>query len=144
MPLFKACFWPKIEAILQKNGDPTKNISHFFSRFSCFPGFFHLQAIAFQRQAPLQPLPKKSCPKHYRRFFVRSGMCHNRRVIVEMTCRNEGCERWTAVKRQPALRAKRFGLRNDSSAFGQSVVHSQAPPKPKNCDQIRPNPSKSE
>jgi len=38
---------------------------------------------------------------------------------VEMTGRNEGCKGWTAVKRQPALRAKRFGVWNDSSAFGR-------------------------
>jgi hypothetical protein len=65
------------------------------------------------------PLSKKSCQKHYRRFFVRSRTCHNRRVNVEATGRNRGCQGWTAVKRQPALRAKRLGLRNDSSAFGR-------------------------
>jgi hypothetical protein len=40
-------------------------------------------------------------------------------MTVEMTGRNKGCEGWTAVKRQPALHAKRFGVRNDSSAFGR-------------------------
>ena len=45
-------------------------------------------------------------------------MCHNRRMNVEMTGRNEGCEGWTAAKRQSALCAKRLGARNGSSAFG--------------------------
>jgi hypothetical protein len=39
-----------------------------------------LQALDLQPQAPIQPLQKKSCLKHYRRFFVCSGMCHHRRV----------------------------------------------------------------
>ncbi len=30
-------------------------------------------------------------------------MCHNRRVKVETTARNEGCEDWTTVKRRPAF-----------------------------------------
>jgi hypothetical protein len=82
-------------------------------------GFCQSQAIAFQQQAAIPPLQKKSCQKHYRRFFVRFGLCHNRRMNVEMAGRNEGCKGWTAVKRQPALRAKRLGVRNDSSAFGR-------------------------
>jgi len=109
MPLFIVCFWPKNEAIWQKNGGPTETILHFFSRFSSFSGFFPLQPVVSEPLAPLQPLPKKSCRKHYRRFFVRSALCHNRRMTVEMTGRNEGCERWTAIKCPPALRAQRFG-----------------------------------
>jgi hypothetical protein len=45
-------------------------------------------------------------------------MCHNRRVTVEMTAGKQGCQRWTAAMRRPALRAQRFGLRNGSAAFG--------------------------
>jgi hypothetical protein len=52
----------------------------FFSPFSGFPGLFQSQPIAFQGQAAIRPLQKKSCQKHYRRFSVRSKMCHNRRV----------------------------------------------------------------
>ena len=115
---FKPCFRRKNRGHLQKNRGPTEIILHFFSSFSFFSGFFPLQAVAFQRQAPLAPLQKKSCLKTDGRFSVRPGMCHNRPVKVEMTDRNEGCEGWTAVKRRPALRAKRFGARNDSSAFG--------------------------
>jgi hypothetical protein len=80
MPLGKACFWPKIGAILQKNGGSTEIILHFFSRFPGFLGFVPLQAIASQGQPAIKTLPKKSCLKTYRRFFVRSGLCHNRRM----------------------------------------------------------------
>jgi hypothetical protein len=80
MPLKQVCFWPKNKAVLQKNGGPTEIILHFFSRFPGLLGFFALQAIAFQPQAAIQPFQKKSYQKHYRRFFVRSAMCHNRRM----------------------------------------------------------------
>jgi len=101
-----------------------------------------LQAIAFQPQAAAKTLQKKSCLKTYRRFFVRSAMCHNRRVNVEMTVWNEGCEGCTAIKCPPALPAERFGARNASSAFGypvesgagartvQNLLAFQAPIKP--------------
>jgi hypothetical protein len=52
-------------------------------------GFFLSQPIDFQSQASLQPLQKQSYLKSYRRFFVRSAMCHNRRMNVEMTDRCE-------------------------------------------------------
>jgi hypothetical protein len=74
------CFCPKIGAILQKNGGPTEIILHFFQSFHELLGFFPSQAVAFQPQAAIQPLPKKSCLKTYRRFFVRPGMCHHRRM----------------------------------------------------------------
>jgi hypothetical protein len=73
---------PKIRPILQKNGGIREIILHFFLRFSGFLGFFPLQVIAFQRKAAIQPLQKKSCLKTYRRFSVRSAMCHNRRMKV--------------------------------------------------------------
>jgi hypothetical protein len=97
----------KIRPVLQKNGGPTENISHFFSRFSGFSEFFPLQAVLYEQQAAIQPLSKKSCQKHYRRFCGFSRMCHNRRVNVEMTGRNDGCAGWMAVKRrQPGLLMK--------------------------------------
>jgi hypothetical protein len=79
----KGRFCPKKRGVLQKNGGPTEIISHFFSRFFGFWGFPPSQAVAFQPQAAIRPLQKKSCLKTYRRFSVRSGMCHNRRVNVE-------------------------------------------------------------
>jgi hypothetical protein len=108
----------KIRPFLQKKRGRTQEKRHFFLRFPCFLGFCALQAVAFQGQAAIQPLQKKSCLKTDGRFSVCSGMCHNRRMTVEMTGRNEGCEGCAAAKRRPALRAKRFGVRNDSSAFG--------------------------
>jgi hypothetical protein len=115
--LIKACFCRKIRGVSQKNGGPTKIILHFFSSFFGFGGFLPLQAIDFQAQAAVQPLQKKSCLKHYRRFFVCPGICQNRRMNVEMTGRNGGFEGWTAIRCAPALRTKRFGARNERSAF---------------------------
>ncbi len=103
-----------IEGVLQKNRGPTEIILHFFSRFFCFLGFFPLQALDWQPPAATQPLQKKSCLKTDGRFSVRTGLCHNPRMDVEMTGRNEGCESWTVVKRCPGLPARRFAARNDS------------------------------
>jgi hypothetical protein len=112
-----------------------------------------LQPIAFQRQATPQPLQIKSCLKHYRRFFVSSRMCHHHRVNVEMTGRNEGCAGWTGMRCPPALRAKRFGARNGSSAFGHSAgkrrwrARTPKPVGPSGPHQTRSNlikPNKSE
>jgi len=117
MPLPRLRFWPKNRALLQKNRGPTEIIFHFFLRFPSFWGLSPLQPIASQRPATNQPLRKKSCQKHYRRFFVRSRLCHHRRVNVEMTGRNQRCKGRTTLYRHPP-RAKRFGVRNGSSAFG--------------------------
>ena len=81
-------FWPENAGLLQKNQGPTEIILNFFSRFFCFWGFFPLQAVAFQPQAAIQPLQKKSCLKTDGRFSLRPGVCHNRRVNVETTGRN--------------------------------------------------------
>jgi hypothetical protein len=81
--LIKGCFWPKNGAVWQKIEGPTEIILHFFL---CFPGFcrcLHLQAVAFQPQAAIPPLPQKSRLKTYRRFFVRPGICHNPRMNDE-------------------------------------------------------------
>jgi hypothetical protein len=71
------------EGLWQKNRGLTGNISHFFSSFSGFSGFFPLQVLLYEQQAAIQPLQKKSCLKTDGRFSVRSGICHNRRVKVE-------------------------------------------------------------
>jgi hypothetical protein len=39
-----------------------------------------LQVVAYEQQAPAELLQNKSCLKTYRRFFIRSGMCHILRV----------------------------------------------------------------
>jgi len=72
-PLKKGSLW-------QKNRGPAKTILRICTPFSCFSAFFPPQPVAFQRQPPVRPLPKKSCQKHYGRFFVFAGMCHNRHV----------------------------------------------------------------
>jgi hypothetical protein len=120
---------PKTRPFLQENGSLREIILHFFLRFFCFLGFFPLQAIAFQPQAAFQPLPKKSCQKHYRRFYVCSRMCLNGVVKVEMTGRNVGCQGWTVAKRRPAL-PPRLGSSNDSSAFGHGRASTPCAPAP--------------
>jgi len=107
----------KFRRFWRKNLGPTENILRFFSRFFHFSRLFPLQAIALQRQAAIQALPKKSCQKTDGRFSVCPRMCHNRRMKVETKDRNDGCQGWTAIIRRPALPAQRFGARNDSSTF---------------------------
>jgi hypothetical protein len=125
-------------AILQKNRGPAEIILHFFSRFPVFLGLFSSQAFAFQQQAAIQTLTKKSCPKSDGRFSVRSGICYNRCMTVVQSGRIEGCRRWTAVKRPPALHTKRFGLRNGSSAFGRRPESDAAAQPPETAIQPRP------
>ena len=72
----------KIRLFWQEKRGFAKIISHFFSRFSSFSAFLSLQPVALQRQAAVRPLQKKSCLKHYRRFFVSPAMCHSRRMNV--------------------------------------------------------------
>ena len=92
-----------------------------FLRFSGFLGFFPLQALDRQPPAAIKTLQKKSCLKTDGRFSLRPGLCHNPRMNVEMTGRNEGCEGWTAAICRPGLPAQCFGARNDSSAFRHSA-----------------------
>jgi hypothetical protein len=96
----------KIRPVWQENRGPTEIILRICTRFSGFPGFSQSQALDLQPQAAIQPLQKKSYLKHYRRFFGCSGMCHHRRVNVEMTGRNEGCAGWMAVKRRQPIMMK--------------------------------------
>ena len=112
----------KFRPFWQKNRGPTETILHFFSRFSGFWAFFPLQAIAVQPQAPIQPLPKKSCLKHYLGFNGCSRMCHIRRMNVEMTGRNEGCERGMAICRQPALMLKSDNPQRPSPSYRSHSV----------------------
>jgi len=128
--LRRRCFCLKNRAILQKNGGPTEIILHFFSCFPGFSGFIALQAVDFQQQAAVPSLQKKSYQKHYRRFFVRPGICLNGVVKVGQSGRNQGCAGWTAAKRRPALCANRFGVRNDSSAFGHGRACTPCAPAP--------------
>jgi hypothetical protein len=62
----------KNSSLLQKNGGLAETILHFAVRFFGFLRFLSSQAIAFQQQAPIQTITKKSYLKTYRRFF---GFC---------------------------------------------------------------------
>ena len=116
-------FWPINGAISQKNGGPMKFILHFFSHFPDFLGFFLLQAVDFKPQPPLQPLQKKSCQKHYRRFYVRSAICHNRCMNVEMTVWEQGCAGSVAFRRQPALTMKSDNPQRPSPSYRPHSSH---------------------
>ena len=105
----KGRFWPKKRGVLQKNRGSTETILHFFSWFIDFSCFFQSQPVAFQTQAAIQPLPKKSCQKHYRRFFVRSRMCFNGVVKVGQSIRPEpGMRRMDGDKKPPRLAREAF------------------------------------
>jgi hypothetical protein len=56
-------FWRKKGSLWQKKRGLSENISHFFLLFFGFLGFCALQAVVFQGQAAIKPLPKKSCQK---------------------------------------------------------------------------------
>src|SRR5580658_1786924 len=76
--------WENVTArLLQKNTALTATISHFFCSCFDFCGSIALQRVARQRQARIQPLPKKSSLKSYRRFFAFSDQCQNRPVKVQ-------------------------------------------------------------
>ena len=75
---------PKIRPSWQENRGSQKIISRICTRFSVFSGFSQLQAFDLQLQAPTRPHQKKSCLKHYRRFYGSSRMRHNRRVSERM------------------------------------------------------------
>jgi len=65
--------------------------------FTCFWDSRLFQTIAPQGEPARGRLKNKSCLKTYRRFFVHSRMCLNKPVKVEMTGRDEGCERCAAL-----------------------------------------------
>ena len=108
---------PEICPFLQEYRGFQEIILRFFQFFAFF-GTFPVASSDLQLPTTIQPLQKKSCQKTDGRFSIPSGICHNRRMDVEMTYRIEGCKGWTLVKHRPSLRAKRFGVRNGSSAFG--------------------------
>jgi hypothetical protein len=73
--------------LLQKNRHPTETILHFFSRFFGFGGLLPSQPLAFQPNAPIPPLQKKSCQKHYCRFFAFPPSCHHRPMKIKCSHR---------------------------------------------------------
>ena len=73
--------------------------------FTCFWDSRLFQTLAPQGEPARGRLQNKSCLKTYRRFFVRSGMCLNKPVKVEMTGRDEGCGRRAALRAAGLLSA---------------------------------------
>jgi hypothetical protein len=135
MRLIKVCFWPKFGAILQKNGGIREIILHFFLRFSGFLGFFQLQALVFEPLAPIQPLQKKSYQKHYRRFFVPSAMCHNRRM-------NRRIVQWEMGREKPGAQSSSTFVLSDFlrlvAAAPSSILRPFLLPRAC-CNSARPN-----
>jgi len=68
--------------------------------FTCFWDSRLFQTLAPQGEPAGGRLQNKSCLKTYRRFFVRSGMCLNDPMKVEMTGRDEGRGRRAALRAQ--------------------------------------------
>jgi hypothetical protein len=87
-----------------------------FNTLLCvFTGFWDclaLQVVVYESQAAAGHLQNKSCLKTYRRFFVRSRMCLNKPVKVEMTGRDEGCGR-CAAPRAAALLSRNHAVARD-------------------------------
>ena len=77
----------------RKQGFRAKENDTCHTHFHGLLGLSLFQPVAPQAEAPCRTLQKKSCQKHYGRFFVHAGMCLNSPMYVEMTCREEGCGR---------------------------------------------------
>src|ERR1019366_2283160 len=73
--------------------------------FTCFWDSWLFQTLAPQGEPAHGRLKNKSYLKTYRRFFVRSGMCLNKSMKVEMTGREEGCGRRAALRVEALLTA---------------------------------------
>jgi len=83
--------------------------------FTCFWDSWLFQTLAPQGEPARGRLQNKSCLKTYRRFFVRSGMCLNGVVKIEMTGRDEGCER-SAALRDAALLSRNYAIARGAHA----------------------------
>ena len=77
--------------------------------FTCFWDSGLFQTLTPQGEPSRGSLQNKSCLKTYRRFFVRSGLCLNHRMKVEMTGRDKGCGRCT-VLRAAALLSRSYAI----------------------------------
>jgi hypothetical protein len=92
----------------RKTGVRAKQNDTLLCVFTCFWDSWLFQTIAPQGEPARGRLKNKSCLKTYRRFFVRFGMCLNGVVKIEMTGRDEGCER-SAALRDAALLSRKSG-----------------------------------
>jgi len=89
----------------RKTGVRAKENDTLLCVFTCFWDSWLFQTLATQGEPARGRLQNKSCLKTYRRFFVRSGMCLNKSVKVEMTGRDEGCGRRAALRAAALLSA---------------------------------------
>jgi hypothetical protein len=105
----------------RKTGVRAKQNDTLFCVFTDCWDCFGLQVVAYEQQAPAELLQNKSCLKTYRRFFIRSGMCFNKPVKVEMTGRDEGCER-SAALRAAALLSRNYAVARGARAHSRAVV----------------------
>jgi hypothetical protein len=83
--------------------------------FTCFWDSWLFQTVAPQGEPARGRLQNKSYLKTYRRFFVRSGMCLNKSMKVEMTGREEGCGRRAAL-RAAALLSRNYAIARGAHA----------------------------
>jgi len=93
----------------RKTGVRRKLFNTLLCLFTCFWDSWLFQILAPQGEPSRGRLQNKSCLKTYRRFFVRSGMCFNNPVKVEMTGRDEGCGR-SATLRAAALLSRSYAI----------------------------------
>jgi hypothetical protein len=93
----------------RKTGVRRKLFNTLLCVFTCFWDSRLFQTLAPQGEPARGRLKNKSYLKTYRRFFVRSGMWLNKPVKVEMTGRDEGCER-SAALRAAALLSRSYAI----------------------------------
>jgi len=89
----------------RKTGVRAKQNDTLLCVFTCFWDSWLFQTLAPQGEPAVGRLQNKSYLKTYRRFFVRSGMCLNDPVKVEMTGWDEGCGRCAAPRAEALLSA---------------------------------------
>jgi len=99
----------------RKTGVRRKLFNTLLCVFTCFWDSWLFQTLAPQGEPAGGSLQNKSCLKTYRRFFVRSGMCSNDPVKVELTGRDEGCERRAAL-RAVALLSRSYAIARGAHA----------------------------
>jgi len=93
----------------RKTGVRPKLFNTLLCVFTCFWDARVFQTLAPQGEPARGRLQNKSYLKTYRRFFVRSGMCLNKTMKVEMTGRDEGCGRRAAL-RAAALLSRSYAI----------------------------------
>jgi hypothetical protein len=109
----------------RKTGVRYKLFNTLLCVFTCFWDSWLFQILAPQREPAGGSLQNKSCLKTYRRFFVRFGIWLNKLVKVEMTGRDEGCERG-AARRAAALPSRNSAVARGARAPSRALVDASA------------------